>query len=155
MAYRDAYLTAAGKIDQIKITDVNDVNCKLVSRTVTNLTDDTVEAEDEQETLITTRGEAVCLLANTDALETKHYEWTSGANDYVELGAGEQVPATDDLAKPRCKCFVNGQKYKLDDALGSFFSFRFDRTTDPVRVIFPTGTVANRSAFIELYISAK
>jgi len=142
--YNDAYITSAGKVERIIVTDTNDVNCNFLSRTVTNRDGDTVDVDGDHLTTLTSKGKDICLLENPTAAEPTCVEWTVSATDkanaYLEMPSGEDL--LDDDADMKCYASVyhNGRYYHLDNALPRD-SYSCDRVSSPNRINFAPGVL--------------
>jgi len=142
--YNDTYITSAGKVERIIVTDTNDVNCNFISRTVTNRTLDTVDVDADHLTVLTSKGKDICLLENPTASEVYCKEWTVDAtmkaNGYVELDSGDSFMSTDDEMKKYGDVIVNGRYYMLNATSGRD-EYNCNRATTPERLEFASGVL--------------
>lgn len=142
--YNDTYITSAGKVERIIVTDVNDVNCNFLSRTVTNRDLDTVDVDASHLTTLTSKCKDICLLDNPTALQPYCKEWTVDAtmkaNGYLELDAGDYFMADDDDMKKYADVIVNRGYYMLNSTPGRD-EYNCNRATDPERLEFASGVL--------------
>lgn len=144
MSYNDLYLTSAGFIQRTTITDVSDVNCNFISRTVTDRSSNTVNIDDSRGSFLLPISKTVCLIANPDASKPTCIDWvvslSDETNNYLELPSGSYLLDNDDDMKCYAKVVLNGRTYLLNNLLPRD-TYSCDRVSVPNRINFPAGVL--------------
>ena len=144
MPYNHTYITSAGKVEQIVVTDTNDVNCNLVGSAITNRDGDTVVIDASEQAKLNLNSKQICLFNNPTKAEVFKKAFTVNANDqsngYIELDSGDYLMPTDEDMECYADIILNRSYFLLSESnpppRGEYYC---DRVSVPNRVYFAPG----------------
>ena len=142
--YRDVYLLGSGQVYPYDIDYTMDTNCNLVDKTINNIFSEEDETDSGVSDLMDDALKANCKNNTDEDALTEPYEkeWSGVTADFIEIDADTNLPSDEQMRK-RGLLFGAGRKYRLDNALTGFTSFKLNRTTNPQRIEFKAGTQRN------------